>query len=914
MKEVIINPVRKLHSSNYRNNEFTSAVASAFWLFNLLYGLGVSLIAGPMMIERLWPAISQGNAPMHHLAVIVAAIMVPVVACSFVYLSGLTREDSRLAEFLVGVELPIAGVLIGRSLWAHELTVTSLTLYGFMLCIAACQCWLLTRRKLSGMPLNRAPGLSMTAASAFVAIGGVYLSTLALVFTSPVTVGLFILGVYITGSGLLYTIIYPLALLAVPMGVVVLILAFNALRAALYLPYCYISQWQTRLERNTENSHRAVSAAVMIACVTAFLILHYQARAHSLSALSDSENTEAQQIELLEKSESLRAEMLDAYLAPLRYLPRNFGFSTRQPLLQARNTVLAYLLPGLVYQGNINRDHTQADQHYESFFDAPIQRAERDAILTAHRNHWTPNRQPSADLLQIGQRTVHVESQNLTVKVDQGVATVTVQEVLRNRTSRSLETFQYFTLPEDAVVTGLWLSDTESNPEMFAFQVSPRGAAQQVYKEQVQMRVDPALLEMVGPRQYRLRVFPVLPNTPMVVTMTYKTLPDVHGNWPLPVLLEQRNIFWDSHTRRKLNGNTITAKQESSWLPQQLAPSSEDHSPAHLGYVNGGSYVYAKPLPVPHPPGTDNRIAVLIDGSHSMGSLRIEVHSALQNLSMADLYFCKTACTPTNIESSNKWVFFGNSQPLQQLASLKAVTGKSRYHSIIILSDGGSYEIPGNEKMPHIETPTWLVEMGQGAHAYHDNLTDYIQGSGGAIVRSVNQALVQMQIDAGSNINPAKAGDTVVAVTSQHVWYKRQHTEDDKNNPYLSEISAGLQIKQPGQRNGSPDALDELHDIAIRHGIVSAYSSMIVLVNDNQRQRLAELETHSDRFKREVETGKRQMRRVANAVPEPHEWALMGIGLLLLLVTAHRQGWTQQLVTCLQPDRHLPSRFGQPQG
>jgi len=62
---------------------------------------------------------------------------------------------------------------------------------------------------------------------------------------------------------------------------------------------------------------------------------------------------------------------------------------------------------------------------------------------------------------------------------------------------------------------------------------------------------------------------------------------------------------------------------------------------------------------------------------------------------------------------------------------------------------------------------------------------------------------------------------------------------------------------------------------------------MIVLVNDRQRERLKKLSSASDRYEREVETGKKQQRRrVANAVPEPHEWALMALGLLLLLYTA----------------------------
>jgi len=249
--------------------------------------------------------------------------------------------------------------------------------------------------------------------------------------------------------------------------------------------------------------------------------------------------------------------LVDAYLSPLRYLPNDFGVATRQPLLEFRNYLLKLLLPTLVYQGDTRTDMQLAERQYEAFFDQPIQRAERRTILNAHRNHWTPNSDLSAGLLDIGQRTVHVESQNVTVDVKQNVSTITIQEVLQNRTPRALETLQYFTLPEDAVITGLWLSDNEAHPEMFPFQVAPRGAAQQVYREQVQIRVDPALLELVGPRQYRLRVFPVVPDTPMIVTLKYRTLQSSDGQWPLPVLKEQRNIFWDKNTRRSINGQPV---------------------------------------------------------------------------------------------------------------------------------------------------------------------------------------------------------------------------------------------------------------------------------------------------------------------------------------------------------------------
>ena len=74
-------------------------------------------------------------------------------------------------------------------------------------------------------------------------------------------------------------------------------------------------------------------------------------------------------------------------------------------------------------------------------------------------------------------------------------------------------------------------------------------------------------------------------------------------------------------------------------------------------------------------------------------------------------------------------------------------------------------------------------------------------------------------------------------------------------------------------------------------GIVSPFSSMIVLVNDAQRKRLEDLSKGADRFERELEAGGADdaAARVVTAVPEPEEWLLLVVALLLLAVKG--RGW-----------------------
>jgi len=82
-----------------------------------------------------------------------------------------------------------------------------------------------------------------------------------------------------------------------------------------------------------------------------------------------------------------------------------------------------------------------------------------------------------------------------------------------------------------------------------------------------------------------------------------------------------------------------------------------------------------------------------------------------------------------------------------------------------------------------------------------------------------------------------------------------------------------------------------MHAIAKRFGIITPYSSMIVLVNDRQKEALKKAEKESDRFDRKVESGKEQLTKPSNplnvsAVPEPEEWLLLGllaVGLILVI-------------------------------
>jgi hypothetical protein len=97
-------------------------------------------------------------------------------------------------------------------------------------------------------------------------------------------------------------------------------------------------------------------------------------------------------------------------------------------------------------------------------------------------------------------RDVHAETKGSDV-----LAEVTVTDSFTTFMREDQEVVYEFSLPTEAVITDLRLGPALEHHG----QIAPRGAAQQLYTEEVRRTRDPALLEQIGPRQYRLRVYPV---------------------------------------------------------------------------------------------------------------------------------------------------------------------------------------------------------------------------------------------------------------------------------------------------------------------------------------------------------------------------------------------------------------------
>ncbi|HUV90487.1 MAG TPA: TIGR02921 family PEP-CTERM protein, partial [Anaerolineae bacterium] len=488
-------------------------------------------------------------------------------------------------------------------------------------------------------------------------------------------------------------------------------------------------------------------------------------------------------------------------------------------------------------------------------------------------------------------------------------------------------------LPESAVVTGLWLGNSPERAERFAYRVAPRGAAQAIYRSEVRYNRDPALIEQIGPRQYRLRIFPVEPRQvrweegsvrstvvegpPLYMWLTWRALAGEDG-WPLPRLAEQRNVYWDVMSDRLVNGELL-ADGEEEWLPASVPILASAEPATHRVDFPGGETVIVRPVQaadLPKLPG-DLRLAVVLDRSRSMEEQAAEVRVALARLAdvaaglaevgaAVDVYL--TASPYRGEEASlvsldylepGSLLYVGGQNAVELLGQFDALYAGQRYDAIFVLTDGSGYELGDAGVQVRVpDAPVWMVHVGGGFPLGYDDATlEAIQASGGGVAGDVTEALTRL----AAAREGARAGASSYDVVDGYVWMTVPTEAADAEvapgavvgaaDEGFAALAARRLILAAMQRErgglGQLEALDRLHAIAVEQGIVTPYSSMIVLVNERQEQLLDELEERADRFQREAEeVGEttQQSPFAVTGVPEPEEW-------LLLAVAAGMLGW-----------------------
>lgn len=111
-----------------------------------------------------------------------------------------------------------------------------------------------------------------------------------------------------------------------------------------------------------------------------------------------------------------------------------------------------------------------------------------------------------------------VKYHHVDVTIDDQIATTTVDQVFVNPNNMQLEGTYIFPLPDNAVVSrmSMWINGVEMKAELL-----PRDQANKIYTDIVRKMKDPALLEYMGNRLFRVRIFPIEPRSEKRVKISY---------------------------------------------------------------------------------------------------------------------------------------------------------------------------------------------------------------------------------------------------------------------------------------------------------------------------------------------------------------------------------------------------------
>ncbi len=499
--------------------------------------------------------------------------------------------------------------------------------------------------------------------------------------------------------------------------------------------------------------------------------------------------------------------------------------------------------------------------------------------------------------MRIAEQSVRIEAQG-------DLARITLDETYVNLTHEAQEIFYLFSLPESAAITGLWLGT--SPDAMQAHTIAARGAAQKVYRAEVKRRIDPALLEQVGPRQYRLRAFPVPPKAAspagkrsdvggrLYLRLQYTALAR-NNAWPLPILAEKRNVAWDRETIRNCNGQACP-ETENTWWPVEL-PAGKPTPTRHVfALENSGKAVVAQPGARPVPALSGRKVTLVVDQSWSMAAHRQELLAALQQArrymagNSVNVLLTTTEAMHTrprvvalnNLTDAMVDGFMGGGSVDRLLQQAVEHTDEAQDLTIVI-TDSGAFDLDATRTGTRIKHGMLsMVHLGGTLAPVYDDLTlETIQNSGGSSFVSLKEAWEHFAVKQDSGPGFLMQQDGYI--------YSVESNPDTGEDAEFAPIAAHLYIAST-RRQATPlkvEQLDALHALASKYDVVTPYSSMLVLVNTEQRKALAEAEAINDRFDRTPESGTEELQKPGNPLsasmtPEPEEWLLLIVSLAVL--------------------------------
>lgn len=889
-----------------------------FWSWNLLFVLflaaGFLPFMGPWLVERLL----DGELPWDFLAFTVLMLLIPPAALVLGFAFFRTQPRGLLG-LLFAVEAPLFILCLLRLFAIRELNPGAAVLMGGVTFGAAAY----LAEALAAPVLGRSRwrwGVTLGSAS-FAAFFAAWFAVFAAFYVLPVGYWLVKTLFSLEWLRALYDAVIAVRWEALAFGFIGLLLfLYSATLFVLMpvlLPWLHLGTvrrvWRQARTALPGKGATFVSVGCAALAALVFFVANLQPQRAVISRLEAPPASREAMRALVEDSPELRDGLMRAYLGSYQYAlntqDAHVGelfrecFGVESGTAETVQDWYRRVASPFIYEGSFHEDHAQAARAYEQLFDKPIQKAERERVRQALLANLRRD-EVGAGLLNIDEERAEVVQQSLQVTEHGDLAELELHEVYENLTTDPQEVYFAFSLPPQAALTGLWLGMSADRGKRDAYRVAPRGAAQRAYQAEVRRSIDPALLEQVGPRQFRLRVFPIParperksgePTPQLHLWMTWTTLAD-GDRWPVPELLERRNVRWSSGLTRRVNGVGFWSE---TWIPevwrkQLAAPAS------HLAALADGTLVEARPrVPRPGNALAGKRLAVIIDQSRSMERVRGALDAALNELRILQARGTQVRVLlaapphrpdgPSEVlldEASGEVFFFGRQTVQQMLRQWADRAGTSPVDRILLLTDDDAEARDATDvAAPPLGAPLWLVHLGGLPREYDDATLDLLQSAGNGATTSVEDALARW----------AQPED-VLAIGGAYEWRRVSTTDGRAVEPAFAPLAARAVISaRPRGETLSTEELDGLHALARAHSVVTPWSSMIVLLRD--RMAVLEAEEKSDaRFKRDHESGSEALSLpsgviAVTGVPEPEEWALIVTGLvfLALLLTRRRE-------------------------
>lgn len=116
-----------------------------------------------------------------------------------------------------------------------------------------------------------------------------------------------------------------------------------------------------------------------------------------------------------------------------------------------------------------------------------------------------------------------IEDHLVKVTINDRVALTTVNQTFRNTSNQRLEATYIFPIPEGADLTDFQMT---FNGKMVQGEVLPADKAREIYEQIVRNNRDPGLIEFIGRRLMKARIFPIEPNSVTEIQLSYQQVTD----------------------------------------------------------------------------------------------------------------------------------------------------------------------------------------------------------------------------------------------------------------------------------------------------------------------------------------------------------------------------------------------------